>query len=250
MHFLKGGTTEIVASAAGRDFIESDLARHGEFSGIKRPAQRYTVTKWAQAFERLQYPILHPKPGVVREQSQTDLGIMIIQTPGHTPDELAWYDTEEKHLYVGDSFYYEGTDRMPVIWPKYGDLVEWAYSMQKLQTFVASENARLAKAVMEESDDEEDEWVTVAAPRRVKVSCAHQTTGADGEKIFDEVLTFFWRVVNGDVPVVEEYTHDREVYIKWRDEGEGAENKLSFLSPGRLVDEARTFFAGTKCLST
>lgn len=32
--FLSGGTTEIIASAAGRDFIESDLEAHGLFKYI------------------------------------------------------------------------------------------------------------------------------------------------------------------------------------------------------------------------
>ena len=123
MHFLAGGTTEIVASAAGRDFIESDLGTHGLFNSIGRPTPYYQVTKWAQAFERLRYPFPHKRSALglsIGDQAKTttDLGITIIQTVGHTPDELAWYDHEEMHLYVGDSFYREGDENMPIIFPR------------------------------------------------------------------------------------------------------------------------------------
>ena len=55
----------------------------------------------------------------------TDIGITILQTPGHTPDELAWYDHEEMHLSVGDSFYQEGDDGMPIIFVGTGNMIEW-----------------------------------------------------------------------------------------------------------------------------
>ena len=90
------------------------------------PVPYYVVTCWAQAFERLKWPIWHedePRP------FQTDLGISIIHTPGHTPDELAWYDHDETHLSCGDSFYEEGEDGMPIIFPGEGNLVEWVFSM-------------------------------------------------------------------------------------------------------------------------
>lgn len=232
MQFLRGGTTQIIASAAGRDFIESDLESHGLFKYINRPTPYYQVTKWAQAFERLKYPMESDKP-------EQDLGITIIQTPGHTPDELAWYDHEEMHLYVGDSFYYEGEDDMPIIWPGDGNLVEWAFSMQKLQCFVRSENVRAASS----QEASEEGWVEV--PKRVKISCAHQTTSVDGEQILEDVERVWWEVERGEVPVVKSEMSMGEVYKTWRPRSTKNGPKLSFQAPERLMQEARQLFAGS-----
>ncbi|KAK0255497.1 hypothetical protein LTS09_009519 [Friedmanniomyces endolithicus] len=346
--FLRGGTTEIVASAAGRDFIESDLEDHGEFGNIGRPTPFYQVTKWAQAFERLQYPFEHdwdvrgrnlpcadampntfpgmamstqgsppvsalptrlrqaatqqsppssnpsqkrlgtqlqrhqpldalhaatlldnfdfdaflnnttpsyPPPLPAQIVKKTDLGITIIQTPGHTPDELAWYDHDEMHLYVGDSFYREGDeDEMPIIFPRYGNLIEWVFAMQKLAVFVRTENARAAAIVddghaegkdeTESSGDEEDDWVHVPASstRRVKISCAHQTYSVDGAEILAELESFSFRVFKGDVPVVEtKKWHDGEIYDLWREKGE-KRTPMSIFCARRLMEDARRFF--------
>ncbi|KAK5734079.1 hypothetical protein LTR17_009206 [Elasticomyces elasticus] len=342
--FLVGGTTEIIASAAGRDFIESNLEKHGIFKYIGLPVPYYQVTKWAQAFERLQYPFEHdwearralpmncqPQAGkplaCTSEQSRawrrlgrlrqaamhpsldwashhefrsyepspesqssrfghigedwglpmqfeadlggdvldnfdfdsfldnppttgtkpakTDLGITIIQTPGHTPDELAWYDHEEMHLYVGDSFYHEGQgDKMPIIFPGEGSLIEWVFSMQKLAVFVRGENARAAAASEDSStQDADDEWVHVKpAPRRVKVCCAHQTYSVDGAEILAELEAFSFRVFIGKVPVVaSKKWHDNEIYDSWRESGKDA-TPMSIFAPRRLMEEARKFF--------
>ena len=72
----------------------------------------------------MKWPIWHrdleePRP------FQTDLGVSVIHTPGHTPDSLAWYDHFEMHLYVGDSFYEEGKDGMSISFPGEGNLIEW-----------------------------------------------------------------------------------------------------------------------------
>ncbi|KAK5709008.1 hypothetical protein LTS12_028129, partial [Elasticomyces elasticus] len=321
--FLAGGTTEIIASAAGRDFIESDLEKHGIFKYIGLPTPYYQVTKWAQAFERLEYPFVHDwdaskamphlcgmhlhwmqggkryadcseqlrrsarlcqaamhpsldldphqewhnfgpsfnaatsamaqnitrdldltvqrdfdldgdvldnfdfdsfldnPPATAIKPAKTDLGITIIQTPGHTPDELAWYDHEEMHLYVGDSFYHEGKgDKMPIIFPGEGSLIEWVFSMQKLAVFVRGENARAAAASEDSStQDADDEWVHVKpAPRRVKICCAHQTYSVDGAEILAELEAFSFRVFIGRVPVVaSKKWHDDEIYDSWRE---------------------------------
>lgn len=134
--FLSGGTTEIIASSAGRDFIESDLLHHGHFDYVDRPAPYYEVTHYAESFERLKWPIWHkdPDPDVPSPRPfQTDLGVSIIHTPGHTPDEIAWYDYSEMHLFVGDSFYEEGEDGMSILFPGEGNLIEWVSNIAPVQ---------------------------------------------------------------------------------------------------------------------
>lgn len=88
----------------------------------------YQVTHWADSFERLKWPIWHEDEGEP-QPFQTDLGMSIIHTPGHTPDELAWYDHEEMHLSCGDSFYEEGPDSMPIIMARESNLIEWVFAM-------------------------------------------------------------------------------------------------------------------------
>lgn len=232
--FLEGGRTEIIASAAGRDFIVSDLETNGQFRWYDIPVPYYKVTKWAQAFERLKWPVWHqdePKP------FQTNLDITIIQTPGHTPDELAWYDHAEMHLSCGDSFYEEGEDEMPIIFPaEGGSLIEWIFSMQKLQVFIRSENARAATKAAEEATGDGG-WVQVA--RRVKVSCAHQTSSVDADDVLTALGKFAQRAYLGDVPVVKEECVHGELFYTWRDE---MDTRMSLQAPARLMDAARKFF--------
>lgn len=234
--FLRGGHTQILASSAGRDFIESDLAGHGLYHPIGEPVQPWKVTHWAQAFERLQWPLKSTSKG----GKAVELGITIIQTPGHTPDELAWYDHDEMHLYVGDSFYERGPDGMDIIWPPQGNLVEWYFSMQKLRCFVRSENARACSAA-ENDDDGDDGWVIVA--RRVKVGCGHQTADADGEEILKDLEGVWLRVLRGDIPVVKTEMILGEIVDRWMEPGGKA--RFSFRAPRRLMEDARVFFDGS-----
>lgn len=238
LQFLRGGTTEIIASAAGKEFIESDFEGHALYKYIDKPAPYFHYTWWAESFERLQWPFWHDREGP--KPFQNDLALSIIHTPGHTPDELAWYDHYEMHLSCGDSFYEEGEDEMPIIFPKEGNLVEWVFSMQKLAVFVRSENARAAKEA--EEGEDEDGWVAV--PKRVMVSCAHQTSKADGEEILAALEKFAARVYGGQVPVVRKEVWHGEAFYWWRDaEGEGDEKfRMSIKAPARLMDEARRFF--------
>jgi glyoxylase-like metal-dependent hydrolase (beta-lactamase superfamily II) len=225
--FLQGGTTEIVASAAGRDFIESDLEHHGLYDRIGIPAPYYVVTKWAQAFERLR---------IVKDDEEIDLVITIFQTVGHTPDELAWYDHDEMHLYVGDSFYREGPDGMPIIFPAEGSMVEWIFAMQKLAVFTRTVNAKEEAAA---EGHEDDGWVNV--PRRVLVSCAHQTVAVDGAEILAELEAFSYRALLGKVPVVKSEEWMGEVYDTWRETGK-ERTPMSIKAPRRLMRDCRKFF--------
>jgi glyoxylase-like metal-dependent hydrolase (beta-lactamase superfamily II) len=55
---------------------------------------QYSVTHWVADGERVSFGSEH-----------LDLGLVIYQTPGHTPDELAIWDEDERALFVGDSVY-------------------------------------------------------------------------------------------------------------------------------------------------
>ena len=141
------------------------------------------------------------------------------------------------HLSCGDSFYEEGEDGMPIIFPgEGGNLIEWVFSMQKLLVFVRSENAKAAKAAERSRDNG---WVQVA--KRVKVSCAHQTAAVDGEEILEYLEKFSARVYRGEIPVVKKEVWHGESYYTWRESDKEA--KMSLMAPARLMEDARQFFS-------
>jgi glyoxylase-like metal-dependent hydrolase (beta-lactamase superfamily II) len=199
--------------------------------------QPWKVTHGGQAFEKLSWPLGKTPISESSANEPVDLGITILHTPGHTPDELAWYDHDEMFLYVGDSFYERGRDGMDTIFPAEGNLVEWWFSMVKLRGFVLSRNASEAVG----SADDEEDWVKVS--RRVKVGCGHQTAGADAEGIMGDLEDMWWRVLRGQVPVVETRTIAGETVDRWLEPG--GHGQFSFRAPRRLMLEAREFFAGS-----
>jgi hypothetical protein len=133
---------------------------------------------------------------------------------------------------------------MDIIWPPQGNLIEWHFSMQKLQCFVRSENTRAAAAAAEEDGDEagSDCWVNVA--RRVKVGCGHQTADADGETMMESLEKVWWRVLRGQIPVSDTMTISGETVDRWIEPGENP--KFSFRAPRRLMEDARMFFRGNE----
>lgn len=205
---------------------------------IKPFAHRYYhITYYAQSFERLRWPLKAPKTS--GDSARIDLGITIISTPGHTPDELAWYDHDEMHLYVGDSFYEEGFERMPIFWPAQGNLVEWSFSMQKIEHFIKSENAREAAEI--ESAQEEDDLVSVA--RSVKVGCGHQSASLDGVDIMARLKSFYFRTIRGQVPLVRSRDVLGVAVDTWAEPDK--KSKFYFEAPRGLMEDARSFFKGT-----
>lgn len=215
----------IVASKHGRSFIEEDLATHSLCKYRRMRTPRYRVSHWAEDREDLKWPLSS-------SMSKVNLGITTLQTPGHTPDSLAWYDSSERHLYVGDSFYEMGSDGMPIIFPKEGDWVTFMRSMGALRDFVLEQNAVV--------EGVEEGWVEVLP--RVKVGCGHQTAAADAEEMVEAVVGIFERIIAGKVPVVMSEEVRGEVYDLWKEEGEGV--RFSVRAPRRLCEEARRHRGG------
>lgn len=229
--FSDSGKAAIVASKAGRVFIENDLPEHSICKYVGIPTPRYEVDMWAGDFERLTYPNRPARMNMEASQflpeSVSDLGITIINTPGHTPDELAWYDHSERHLYVGDSFYEEGQEGMAIQFSKEGNWNDFMSSMTKLLDFVWKENS----AVVEDPDG----WLEVA--KRVKVGCGHTTTSADGESMLEDVIELFERIITGKVPVLRSFQQRGEIHNVWREKGKKV--RFSVDAPRRLCEEVR-----------
>lgn len=222
----------MLASAHGRDFIENDLPEHSICKYVGMPTPRYVVDIWAQDFERLQYPhtAMDMEASQILPTKASDLGITVIHTPGHTPDELAWYDHRERHLYVGDSFYEEGREGMAIQFSRDGNWIDYMFSMAKLLRFVRCENAFLV------ADDEAvDGWVEVVKP--VRVGCGHTTSSADAETTLEAVIELFGRIITGKVPVVRSFQQRGEIHNVWREKGKDV--RFSVDAPKRLCEEIR-----------
>jgi glyoxylase-like metal-dependent hydrolase (beta-lactamase superfamily II) len=188
--------------------------------------------------EKLSWPL--PSESKSLSGVSEDLEITVLHTPGHTPDQLAWYDQDEMHLYVGDSFYERGLEKMDIIWPPQGNLIEWHFSMQKLRCFIRSENARAAAILEEEEETGSECWVNVA--RRVKVGCGHQTADVDGEGLMEALEKVWWRVLRGQIAVSDTIIISGEMMDRWIEPGK--DPQFSFRAPRRLMEDARRFFRG------
>ena len=148
------------------------------------------------------------------------LGVTILHTPGHTPDEVAVYDEAEMMLYVGDSLYeYE-----PIIFPSEGSIVTWFSSVDYLISFVEEKNAKLPTSTRNSS-----------APMEVLINSGHRTTLQPALEVLVSAKAFMEDVVAG-----------REME-KTRGWGRGEEivtyeqvgDRFSLRCPERLLQEAR-----------
>ena len=202
----------ILASEHGRSFIQSDLPSHSLCKLLGIPTPEYSVSHWARDLESVRHG-----------------EITILQTPGHTADELAWYDVAERQIYVGDTFYYQKSQdepfAQPIIFPPVGaNLTEYMASLEKMQRFVSKENE-------------------VAGAPRVKVGCGHTTWSCDAATAIAKVQDFFSAVLKGQIPVQETSEKWATTYGYWESRGDP---KFSLSAPRALIEHAREQFNGLK----
>ena len=211
-HF-QDAAPEIVASWEGKSFIEQNLPEHSLCKFLDIDTPRYKVTHWARDLGTISFD---GKP----------LNIQIIHTPGHTPDELAWYDQQERHLFVGDSFYErlarDGSYEQAILFPKEGNIIEYQKSLDKLLSFVEAENT---------GDN--------AHKAQLRVGCGHVTSSVDAKEILLAVRKLFSDILEGLVPIIQKEQKRGEEYVTWRQVGEP---RFSVTAPRRIVDDAQQAF--------
>ncbi|KAF2666125.1 Metallo-hydrolase/oxidoreductase [Microthyrium microscopicum] len=210
-HFTTpGSNTTFLASSYDPSFITKSLPTHSlcHHLGIETPS--YNVSYWADHFEKITYDSL-------------SLNIQILHTPGHTPDELAWYDRTERHLYVGDTLYEvgPGPEPAPIMFPKEGDLIDYMQSLRTLKSFIAAQNEEYPSRP------------------RVKIGCAHITSSVDAAEIVDEVQALFVYIIEGKVPIADSMKQRGEICDFYM---EAKDAKFCVRVPRRLVDDARRFY--------
>ncbi|KAJ5126306.1 Sybindin-like protein [Penicillium atrosanguineum] len=90
---------------------------------IKTP--EYTVTNWCSDGQQ------------VVDNAGHDLGLTVYHTPGHTPDEVAIWDSRERILFVGDSMY----QYAPIFFFETQSVIKYSESIGKLRQLVRRFNA-------------------------------------------------------------------------------------------------------------
>lgn len=142
------------------------------------------------------------------------------------------YDRDERHLYVGDSFYERvAKDRsyeQAIIFPKEGNIIEFMRSLNKLLQFVEAKNR----------DDD--------APKGpIKIGCGHVTSSVDGKEILLAVKHLFLDILSGKVPIVHSEEKRGEEFSTWREDGEP---RFSVAAPRRIMLAAQQAWGGIKLL--
>jgi glyoxylase-like metal-dependent hydrolase (beta-lactamase superfamily II) len=214
-----GNHVSILSSSHNKSFVTpyAALQENSLCNSMHLDAPVYKPD-WAGDSEELVYS--HPSG------YQMHLPIITLHTPGHTPDSLSWYDTEERTLYVGDSFYAQtsadtssapwGSESpAPILFPREGDLVAWWSSLGKLISFVNKKNRNEAE--------------------RVKLSASHVTVSMDAATFLEYVEAFMLKVLRDEIPVEEVPAKRGERFGYWTEDG----GVFRLGAPLRIVEDGR-----------
>lgn len=164
--------------------------------GIATP--KYTISSWAEDGQS------------VDDNAAAEGVLTIYHIPGHTPDQLAIWDSEERHLFVGDMLYLDA----PILFLRGGSAVHYAQSLTKLRLLIKG-------------------WDSEGA-QQAKISCGHNTSGHNASTILADVDEFFWNIREGKVPSIDEGDRYgmRELHLY-----EVENSRISFLGPRKVFDE-------------
>lgn len=156
-------------------------------------------------------------------QGDVNLDVLVLHTPGHTPDELALYDPAEKMLYVGDSLY----EYDHIIFPKEGSIIAWFSTVDYLVSFVQSQSSPIGKSThgCYSSGTENDVWI----------NAGHQTVCRPALEVLLATRAFMKDVVEGKEALVSRTIKRGEETVEYRQKG----GHFALICPERLVLEAR-----------
>ncbi|TFY63767.1 hypothetical protein EVJ58_g3077 [Rhodofomes roseus] len=153
--------------------------------------------------------VLIPHNTMLTSVSGVPLGMTLLHTPGHTPDEVALWDAHDLMLYVGDTVY----EWEPIIFPAQGDISVWFATIDQLEAVVMS--SRL--------------------PEAVRINCGHRTVTRPALEVLRAARQFVSDILTGNVEVRWRRWRRGEWHVDYRQEG----GQFSVRCPERLVEEAR-----------
>jgi glyoxylase-like metal-dependent hydrolase (beta-lactamase superfamily II) len=233
--FLSSKPT-IVASEFDKSFLLQDFPQHSLCKYIDAETPQYSISHWARHMEFFSLPSFPCR-------------IQFLHIPGHTPDSLAWYDIDEHHLYVGDTFYErkrskpipelpDDAGQVPglpatqaaIVFPEEGgNWIQYMSSLDLLLSFVHFRN----KDLRHQHGASHDPIPSV------KVGCGHLTYEADAEEMILEVRGLFERIIAGKVSVINSGKKRGVIHDYWLEE---KGSRYSVMAPRHLAEEARKHF--------
>ncbi|KAI0368745.1 Metallo-hydrolase/oxidoreductase [Pilatotrama ljubarskyi] len=154
-------------------------------------------------------PSLQAHLSPVLSPDGTLLGVTLLHTPGHTPDELALWDEGESMLYVGDTLY----EWAPIIFPNEGSIVVWLKTVDSLIALV--EGSGKGGAVL--------------------INCGHKTAAGPALEVLRSTKAFMMDVLEGREKVRRRMTKRGEEHVEYVQES----GRYSLVCPERLVREAK-----------
>ncbi|KAL5314801.1 hypothetical protein ACEPPN_017448 [Leptodophora sp. 'Broadleaf-Isolate-01'] len=226
----------IIASDFEKSFILQELPKHSLCKYVNVSTPQYEISQWAGHMEYLSL-------------GGHAFRIQFLHIPGHTPDSLAWYDIDEHHLYVGDTFYErkravpipglpDDAGQVPglpatqaaIIFPEEGgNWIQYMSSLEILYSFVLFRNAELQR----------QHGSSHGPIPRVKVGCGHLTYDADAEDMIHEVRSLFEKIIAGKIPVTSSGEKRGVIHDFWL---ESEDSKFSVMAPRHVAEEARKHF--------
>lgn len=194
----------ILASGHNPSFLDpSNLPAHSLCDFLHIATPKYTPVLVPHMHNvRTNYPVDAPN---LAHDAPSSLSLVVLHTPGHTPDELAVWDSEERVLYVGDTLY----EYAHIIFPNEGSIVDWMHSTAALLELVGEDNA--------------------------KICCGHVTAGRPAREVLLSTRAFMKDVISGKEPVRKRFEKRGETAVEYVQEG----MRYSLICPERLVLEAR-----------
>ncbi|KAI0951162.1 hypothetical protein AcW1_008273 [Taiwanofungus camphoratus] len=154
-------------------------------------------------------PTLVPHFHRIVSISGVSLGVTLLHTPGHTPDELALWDEEELMLYVGDTLY----EWEHIVFPNEGSIVTWLTTIDQLVAFVLSSRS----------------------PYEVTINSGHRTALRPALDVLRTAKQFMLDVLIGKEKVRSRAKKRGLDYVEYVQKG----RRYSLICPERLIQEAR-----------
>jgi len=200
----------ILASGYSPSFLDRKvIAEHSLCNNLAIEMPRFTPTLVPHLHD-----IVSPQLNGIR------LGVKILHTPGHTPDEIALYDETEMMLYVGDSLY----EWEPIIFPIEGSIKTWFSSMNFLISFVNEKNE--APQIVKDGSGK---------PSEVMINSGHCTVFRPASDVLLSTMAYMRDVVHGRKPVTERSQKRGEETVMYGKIGD----RFSLRCPERLMLEVR-----------
>ena len=179
------------ASGYAPDFISREnLPNHSLCKALGIPTPRYT-------------PTFVKHEGRIHEASHE---LVFLHTPGHTPDELAVWDGDEKRLFVGDTLY----EWAPIIFSKEGSIIQWFQTVDSL--------IRLVRPHPE-----------------AKICSGHRTADQSAMDVLQSAKGFMVDVLSRKEKVKRRFEARGEITVHYVQNG----MRFSLICPERLVKKAQ-----------